>query len=123
MCMQTFGAQVGKRIQGALLARSLRERSMLAAAALTVLQRDLENQLWVVDIARLSATCCNLRDLTSEYLRLASEHEALLADVAKKKAEEQQLLEFIDTLEFHDPCHTFGNVLLNSDFDSDCSSS
>ena len=122
MCMQTFGAQVGKRIQGALLARSLRERSMLAAAALTVLQRDLENQLWVVDIASLSATCCNLRDLTSEYLRLASEHEDLLADVARKRAEEQELLRFIDQLEFHDPWRSFGDVLLNSDFGSDCSS-
>ena len=50
-CMQTFRGQLGKRIQGAPLARSLRERSMLAAA-LTLLQRDLENQLWVVDFAR-----------------------------------------------------------------------
>ena len=119
--MQTFRGQLGKRIQGAPLARSLRERSMLAAA-LTVLQRDLENQLWVVDIARLSATCCDLRDLTSEYLRLASEHEDLLADVAQKRAEEQELLRFIDQLEFHDPFRNFADVLLNNNFESDCSS-
>ena len=76
----------------------------------------------MVDFARLSATCCDLRDLTSEYLRLASEHEELLADVALKRAEEQELLRFIDQLEFHDPFRNFADVLLNSDFESDCSS-
>ena len=120
-CMKTFTEQLGTRIQGAPLARSLRDRSMLAAA-LTLLQRDLENQLWVVDFARLSATCCDLRDLTSEYLRLAAEHEELLADVAHKQAAEQELLRFIDKLEFHDPLRSFDDVLLNSDFGSDCSS-
>ena len=120
-CTTTFTEQLGTHIQGAPLARPLRDRSILAAT-LTLLQRDLENQLWVVDFARLAATCCDLRDLTSEYLRLAAEHEELLATITHKQAAEQELLKFINKLEFHDPLRNFDDVLLNNDSGSDCSS-
>ena len=120
-CTTTFTEQLGTHIQGAPLAHPLREQSILATT-LALLQRDLENQLWVVDFARLSATCCELRDLTSEYLRLAAEHEELLAIITHKQAADQELLKFINKLEFHDPLRSFDDVLLNSDFGSDCSS-
>ena len=76
----------------------------------------------MVDFARLSATCYAFRDLTSEYLRLAAEHEELLATTTHEQAAEQELLKFIHKLEFHDPLRNFDNVLLNTDSASDCSS-
>ena len=120
-CTTPLTEQVVTHIQSASLARPLRNRSLLAAA-LTLLQRDLEHQLWVVDFARLSATCYAFRDLTSEYLRLAAEHEELLATTTHEQAAEQELLKFIHKLEFHDPLRNFDDVLLNNDSGSDCSS-